>query len=161
MFEEIRTVSNRFASLRRLVSSLHEHSSDVDEGPRGPRQLARDPNEVRHQRRHERAPAPRVAGGRRVLVPHLAGRLHRPHAGHQEVRHGLPHDWHDACCSLLNSCYGGVALDFSGEIGQRDYCPKNYGRLAPLFRPYKYNYAPTVSGMQRAARVQALLDSLA
>lgn len=66
-----------------------------------------------------------------------------------------------ACCSLLNSCYGGVALDFSGEIGQRDYCPKNYGRLAPLFRPYKYNYAPTVSGMQRAARVQALLDSLA
>lgn len=60
----------------------------------------------------------------------------------------------NTCCSLLNTCYGGVSNDFSGE----HRWGSNYGRVAPLFRPFKHNYSPTRGGLHRAARVQALLD---
>ncbi len=63
------------------------------------------------------------------------------------------------CCSLLNSCYGGVGEDFSGEIRRGGYySSRNYGQLAPLFRPYKHSYSPTIAGVRRAARVQNYLD---
>lgn len=59
------------------------------------------------------------------------------------------------CASLLNLCYGGVGKDFSGTKW-RGY---NYGSVAPLYRPFKAQYAPTVDGVRRGAEVQNLLNS--
>ena len=64
----------------------------------------------------------------------------------------------NGCCSLLNSCYGGVGKNFSGEMGPRYFNPRNYGPVAPLYRPAKHFYSPTVNGVQRAARVSRLLN---
>lgn len=65
------------------------------------------------------------------------------------------------CCSLLNSCYGGVGRDFTGELGRGGYrSAHNYGPVAPLYRPYPRSYSPTIAGLRRAARVQDLLNAL-
>ena len=63
------------------------------------------------------------------------------------------------CYSLLNTCYGGVGRDFSGaKFNGGYYSSNNYGPLAPLYRPFKANYSPTVNGIRRAARVQDHLN---
>jgi len=67
---------------------------------------------------------------------------------------------HVGCCSLLNSCYGGVGTDFSGELGRRGhYSAHNYGPRAPLYRPFKHSYSPTVAGLVRAERVRVHLEA--
>lgn len=60
------------------------------------------------------------------------------------------------CSSLLNACYGGVSQSFDGSLG--NWRHGNYGRLAPLYRPFKAQYSPTIDGVRRGARVQSLLN---
>jgi hypothetical protein len=63
------------------------------------------------------------------------------------------------CYSLLNTCYGGVGRDFSGaKFGGGYRCGNNYGPLAPLYRPFKAQYSPTLDGVRRGANVQDLLN---
>lgn len=68
------------------------------------------------------------------------------------------------CCSLLNTCYGGVGKDFSGAThatwGNENNRYKHYGKIAPLYRPMPRTYAITVDGCRRAARVQDMLATL-
>lgn len=64
------------------------------------------------------------------------------------------------CCSLLNTCYGGVGQDFTGRPFNGGYRRSglNYGPVSPLYRPYKGSYAPTIGGIRRSARVQTHLN---
>jgi hypothetical protein len=61
----------------------------------------------------------------------------------------------ERCCSLLNSCYGGVGKDFTGV----KFRGHNYGDIAPLYRPLPRTYALTIAGIHRAARVQDYINS--
>jgi hypothetical protein len=65
----------------------------------------------------------------------------------------------DPCCSLLNLAYGGVGVGFEGKP-QPCLAGSNYGPVSPLYRPLPRHYAATISGLQRAARVEAILDRL-
>ncbi len=72
----------------------------------------------------------------------------------------------EPCSALLNTCYGGVGKDVSGELthtwysGKGENVYKHYGPVAPLWRPKRGWYAPTVGGFQRSARVERMFRSL-
>ena len=82
---------------------------------------------------------------------------------HETKSYGDIREVLDMCYSLLNICYGGVSSDFSGKPfaswhgnGENGY--KHYGSVAPLWRPSRGLYSPTIGGLRRAARVQSMLD---
>ena len=85
---------------------------------------------------------------------------------HIKQTHTVDTEALDGCYSLLNTCYGGVGRDFSGKpyatwySGNSENAYKHYGEIAPLYRPFKAHYSPTVGGMRRAARVQTMLDAI-